>query len=112
MRRFVFRLALIPVVACSSVSAGQVQAPSSESDSLQTLPSPGQKPPRKSNKQVSKAQMDGRSVSRSMPLSAAETYASEHSTNSPVSPAVKPISPTTNSWTGFYVGAGIGAAQQ
>ena len=109
MGRFVLGLALIFAVACSSVSAGQLQA---SSDNLRKLPSSSQKHPSKNNKQVSKVQMDGRSVSRSMPLSAAETYASERSVSSPASPTAKPMSPTTNSWTGFYVGAGIGAAEQ
>jgi len=111
MRRFVFGLALIPFVACSSVSAGEMQPPSSESDNLQKLPSPQKHPP-KNHKQVSRTQSDDRSVPRPMPLSAAETYASEHSASSPVSSAAKPVSAATNSWTGFYVGAGIGAAHQ
>lgn len=112
MRRFVFGLALISVLACSSVFAGEVQAPNSESDGLQKLPSPNQERPPKKNKQISRARSDGRPIPRSMPLSAAETYASEHSGSAPVSSAAKPVSPSTNSWTGFYVGAGSGAAQQ
>jgi hypothetical protein len=115
MRRFVFGLALISLVACGSVSAGEGQAPNSEPDGskkVQKLPSPGQPHPPKNNKQVSTAQSGGRSIPRSLPLSSAETYASEHSAGAPVSSAAKPTSPVTNSWTGFYVGAGIGAAQQ
>jgi hypothetical protein len=45
-------------------------------------------------------------------LSAAESYASEHFASPPILSAAKRASPATNSWTGFYVGAGIGAARQ
>jgi len=115
MRRLASGLALIAVVACGSVSAGEAQAQYSESDASQkvrTLPSPGQIQRAKSNKQVSRAQSAGRPGPRSLPLSAAETYASEHFANSPVSPVVKPATPAGNSWTGFYLGAGAGAARQ
>ena len=115
MRRLAFGLALIAVAACGSVSAGEAQAPNSESDASQkvrTLPSPGQIHPAKSNKQVSRAQAAGRLGPRSWPLSAAETYASEHSADAPVSPVAKPAPPAPNSWTGFYLGAGAGAARQ
>lgn len=115
MRRLAFGLALIAVVACGSVSAGEAQAPNSESDASQkvrTLPSPGQIHPAKSNKQVSRAQAAGRPGPRPLPLSAAETYASEHFANSPALPVVKPAPPAGNSWTGFYLGAGAGAARQ
>jgi len=111
LRRLVFGLALIPLVACSSVSAGEGQL-STESDGsqkMQKLPSPQGRSP-KNNKQISRTQ--SRSALPSLPLSSAETYASEHSVDLPVSSAAKPASPATNSWTGFYVGAGIGAARQ
>jgi hypothetical protein len=35
----------------------------------------------------------------------------EHSASLPISSAPKSTAPATNSWTGFYVGAGAGAAQ-
>ena len=115
MRGFVFGLALIPFLACSSVFAGDVQAPGAASDSSQQAnpTSPGPKQPHK--KKVSSAQADGRSVPRPLPLSEAETYASGHSADLPVSSAAKSSSTNSNSsntWTGFYVGAGVGAAHQ
>ena len=112
MRRLVFGLALIPLMACSSVSAGEGQL-STESDGsqkVQKLPSPNQGRSPKNNKQISRTQ--SRSAPPSLPLSSAETYAAEHSVDLPVSSSAKPASPATNSWTGFYVGAGIGAARQ
>jgi hypothetical protein len=115
MRRLAFGFALTSVLACGSVCAGEVLAPNSESDASQTvrkLPSPGQIHPAKNNKKASSAPSAGRPGSRSLPLSAAETYASEHSANAPVSPVAKPAPSAPNSWTGFYLGAGIGAARQ
>jgi hypothetical protein len=115
MRRLAFGLALISVLACGSVSAAEAQAPNSEPDASQTerkLRSPGQIRPAKNHKKVSSGQSAGRPGPRSLPLSAAETYASEHSANAPVSPVAKPAPPAGNSWTGFYLGTGIGAAQQ
>jgi hypothetical protein len=112
MRGLVFGLALIPLVACSSVSAGEGQ-PSTESDGSQTaqqLPSPNQGRSTKSKRQISKTQ--SRSAAPSLPLSSAETYAAEHSADLPVSAPAKPASPATNSWTGFYIGAGAGVGRQ
>jgi hypothetical protein len=119
MRGFVFGLALIPLVgcgslACRSVFAGDVQAPGAASDNSQQAnpPSPGPKQPRK--KKISSAQSDARSA-RPLPLSEAETYASGNSADLPVSSAAKSSSTNSNSsntWTGFYVGAGVGAAHQ
>jgi hypothetical protein len=79
---------------------------------VRKLPSPGQIHPAKNNKTVSSGPSAGRPGPWSLPLSAAETYASQHSANAPVSPVAKPPPPAGNSWTGFYLGAGIGAAQQ
>jgi len=115
MRRLAFGLALISVLACGSISAVEAQVPNSESDASQMvrkLPSPGQIHPAKNHKKVTRAQSAGRPEPRALPLSAAETYASEHSANSPVSPVAKPAPPAGNSWTGFHLGAGMGAARQ
>ena len=115
MRRVFFGLALVPLMACGSVFAGEGQPLNSEpggSQKVRKLPSPSQARRAKDNKQVSKGQFDGRPVPQSLPLSAAETYASEHSAGVPVSSTAKPASGVTNSWTGFYVGVGVGAAQQ
>lgn len=110
MRHLVFGLALIPVLACGGVSAGEGQL-STESDGsqkVQKLPSPGQG--RSSKKNISRTQ--SRLASPALPFSSTETYAAEHSVDLPVSSQPRPASPATNSWTGFYVGAGIGAARQ
>lgn len=114
MRRVVFGLALISLVACGCVHAGEAQAPNTEavrSQKIQNLPPPNQMHRPQKTRQVSRVKPDGRSVPQSLPLSAAEAYASEHSASAPVSSTAAPTSPATNSWTGFYVGAGIGAAQ-
>ena len=112
MRCMVFGLVLIPFVACSSVAAGEGQqwTESDGSQKVQKLPLPNQARSPKNNKPISRTQ--SRSAQPPVPLSSAETYASEHSAGLPVSSAAKPASPSTNSWTGFYVGAGIGAARQ
>jgi hypothetical protein len=112
MRGLVFGLAIIPLVACSSVFAGEGQPPT-ESDGSQTvqkLPSPDQGRSTKSKKQISKAQ--SKSAVPSLPLSSAETYAAEHSADLPVSSPAKPAAPATNSWTGFYIGTGAGVGRQ
>ena len=113
MRGLVFGLALIPLVACSNVSAGDAQ-PSIESDGSQTvqkLPSRRQGRSVKNNKQISKTQ--SRPAPSSLPLASAEAHAAEHSANLPVSPATKSAPPAaTNSWSGFYIGAGAGAGRQ
>jgi hypothetical protein len=92
MRRLVFGLALLPLAASSSVSAGEAQLADGP-PKAQKLSSP-------------------RSVPPSLPLSSAESYATTHSAGLPVSPAPKLASPTSNSWTGVYVGAGMGAGRQ
>jgi hypothetical protein len=78
-------------------------------------PSPPSKIHRpKTIKPVSRTQSDGPSRPQSLPLSSAETYASEHSASLPISSAPKSPPPSTRPWTGFYVGAGagIGAARE
>lgn len=111
MRHLALGLALISVPACGSVSAGEAQAPNSSSwQTMQKSPSPGQIHPAKKDKQVSGRHSSGQP--QSLPLSAAESYASEHAANARVSAAAKPAVPAGNSWTGFYIGAGAGAARQ
>jgi hypothetical protein len=115
MRGLAFGLALISAVACGRVCAAEAQTPNSDSGTSQqtrSLPAAGQIHPAGNNRQVSKAQSAARAGPRSLPLSAAETYASEHSANAPVSPMAKPAPPAGNSWTGFYLGAGAGAARE
>jgi hypothetical protein len=111
MRRSLFGLALIPLTVCSSV-AGEAPAPSSVSGGSQevqtSLPSRGAK----NSEHISiRNQPDRDSAPAALPLSAAATYASEHSASMPISSAPKPPPPSTHSWTGFYVGAGVGATQ-
>jgi hypothetical protein len=110
MRRQVLGLALILLVACSSVSAGEVEqlTETDGTQKVQNLPSPNQGHAKK-NKQTSRTQP--RSVPPSLPLASAETYAAEHSADLPVSSAAKPASPTANSWSGFYIGAGAGVGR-
>lgn len=88
MRRLVFGLALWPIVASSSASAGgaQLATESAGSQKAQKL--------------------------QSLPLSSEESYAAAHSANLPVSSGANPTVPANNSWTGVYVGAGIGAGRQ
>ena len=47
---------------------------------------------------------------RSLPLSSAAAYASNHPTTPPMSPPSQPVAPASQTWTGFYIGAGAGAA--
>jgi len=114
MRGPVFGLTLIALVICSSVFAGEGQLPieADTSQKVQELAPPNRERPLKKNKHISRTQ--SRSAPSSLSLSSAETYAAAPSANFPVSSPAKAELPTTNSWTGFYVGggAGVGAAQQ
>ena len=92
MRGLVFGLALLPLAASSSVSAGEAQLVDGPPKAQKLSPL--------------------RSVPPSLPLSSAESYAATHSADLPVSYAPKPAPPATNSWTGVYVGAGMGAGRQ
>jgi hypothetical protein len=115
MRRALFGLALIPLMACSSV-AGEAQAPNSVSGGSQELQTNAKHRSSKRllhgaeySKQTSRMQPDERSAPGSLPLSAAAAaYTSEHSPNLPISSVSKAAPPPTNSWTGFYVGVGAG----
>jgi hypothetical protein len=114
MHRMLFGLALISLMACSSAFAGDTpNSGSGGSQDVQKPLPPSQIHRSKTIKQVSGRQSDGRSGPRSLPLSSAEAYASEHSAGLPISSAPKSPPPSTRPWTGFYVGAGagIGATQ-
>jgi hypothetical protein len=109
MGRVVFGLALISLMACGSAFAGD--APSSDSGGskqLQQPSPPGQMHRPKTIKQVSGTPSDRRSGPRSLPLSSAAAYASEHSASLPISSVPRPAPPPSNSWTGFHVGVGAG----
>jgi hypothetical protein len=107
-------LTLISLMMCGSAFAGD--APTTDSAGSQEVrkPSPTAQG-RPDKKRVSATHTDGSSASRSLPLSSAETYATEHSARLPITSAPKPAAAPApgNSWTGFYVGAGagVGAAQ-
>jgi hypothetical protein len=122
MRRIVFGLLLVPLVACSDVhaqvpNANVPNANTSGSQQAQAdkkLPSDQVSPPSqtdrsKNRKQTSITRSRTPSALAAVPLSSAETYASEHPANLAISSAPKPVPPAGNSWTGFYVGAGVGA---
>ena len=97
---------MISLLMCSNAFAGDV--PNTNSNGSQKLQKPSSPAP-KFNKQVLKTRPDGRSGSRS--LSSAAAYVSEHSASQPISSASKSAPPSTNSWTGFYVGVGAGMKQ-
>src|SRR5689334_8629102 len=108
MQHRAIAIALIAFAACAgafgeeqlSTDAGHLQKASS--------PSPDRASSSKINRRTPKSP---RSASQPVPLSSAEAYASEHSAQPSIS-APKEASPTTNSWTGFYLGAGVGGARQ
>jgi hypothetical protein len=109
MRGLVFGLALVPFVALVGVSSVGAQSSPEADGSQKVQPAPGQaRAPKKSNKQISKTP--------SSSLTSAEAYAVEHSDKLPASSSTNlpspPVSPATHSWTGFHVGAGVGAGSQ
>jgi hypothetical protein len=99
MRRILFGLMLVPLIACSAVLADDAQVPN--------VPSPIDRA--KHRKPTSVTRSRAPSAPAALPLSSAETYASEHPGNLAISSTPKPAPPAGNSWTGFYVGAGVGA---
>jgi hypothetical protein len=104
MRRIVFGLLLLPLIACGDVLAEDAQAPNA-----QAANAPGPVDHAKHRKPTSATRSRTPSTPAALPLSSAETYASEHPGNLAISSAPKPASPAGNTWTGFYVGAGVGA---
>jgi hypothetical protein len=106
-----FGLIFFSLTACSGAFADETLAPEPGGSLLKPSPA-GPRHPSKSSKRAARAQPDAHSTQRSLPLSSASAYASEHATglpiSSPLSPAAAP--PPSHSWTGFYVGAGAGAA--
>jgi len=111
MRRALFGLALIPLMVSSSV-AGEAPAPGSASGGSQEVQTSSPDHGAKSSKHIStRTRPDRGSAPGALPLSAAATYASEHSASLPISSPPKSSPPSTRPWTGFYVGgeAGVGA---
>ena len=122
MRRIVFGLLLVPLIACGDVLADDAQAPSAMVPNANSGGSQQMQANKKlRSEQVSRPSPIDRAKNRkptsmtrsrapgALPLSSAETYASEHPANLAISSAPKPAPPAGNSWTGFYVGAGVGA---
>ena len=126
MRRIVFGLLLVPLIACSDVLADDAQLPNAQAPNANSGGSQQVQANKKlRSEQVSPSSQIDRAKNRkstsmtrsrapaALPLSSAETYASEHPGNLAISSATKPAPPPSNSpgnsWTGFYVGAGAGA---
>jgi glucose/arabinose dehydrogenase len=116
MRRILFGLMLVPLIACSAVLADDAQVPNANTGGSQQAQANKKQrsdqmspPSQKNRKQTSTTRSRAPSAPAALPLSSAETYASEHPGNLAISSAPKPAPPPGNSWTGFYVGAGVGA---
>jgi len=106
MRRALFAIALIPLLAGGPVVAAEAaRADPAASPAVQMPSSTSPKP----TKQVARRRSDRPAAPGS--LSAAATYASEHSETLPIASPQRPTPPATASWTGFYVGAGVGTTQ-
>jgi hypothetical protein len=113
MHRLLFGLALVSLMACHQAFAGD--PPNSDSGgapAVQKPPAPSRLRAPKPVKPVARTQPDGHSEPRPLPLSSAAAYASEHAADLPISSAPKTTSPSTGSWTGFYVGVGAGIGNQ
>jgi hypothetical protein len=117
MRRIVFGLLLVPLIACSDVLADDAQVPnaggSRQTQANKKLPSEQVSPPSqidhsKDRKQISITRSRAPSAPGALPLSSAETHASEHPANLAISSVPKQAAPPGNSWTGFHVGVGVG----
>jgi hypothetical protein len=113
MYRLLFWLVLVSLMACNQAFAAD--APNSDSVGPQAV----QKPPAlsrlrapKTVKPVARTRSDARSAPRSLPLSSAAAYASEHAADLPISSAPKMTSPSSSPWTGFYVGVGAGIGSE
>lgn len=106
MRYAAFGIALFACVTCDGASGKELL--STDAGHLQKTQAPDQARLSKASKRAPKA---SRTVSHPLPLSSAEAYASEHSSAPSVSVG-RPASPATSSWTGFYLGAGVGGAPQ
>jgi hypothetical protein len=124
MRRIVIGLLLVSLIACGDVLAddaqvsnantgGSQQVEANKKLPSQQVSSPGRIDHAKNRKPTSMTRSRTPSAPAALPLSSAETYASEHPANLAISSAPKPAPPPGNSpgnsWTGFYLGAGVGA---
>jgi hypothetical protein len=112
MHRVFFGMLFFSLTACRGAFGGEALAPGSDPGGSPEKPSSaGQMHPAKSSKRVSRAQPDAHAGPQSLPLSSAAAYASEHPTTLPMSSPSQPVPPASKTWTGFYVGAGAGAAR-
>jgi hypothetical protein len=112
MRRLFFGLLFFSMTICRGAFGGEVPAPGSDlAGSLKTpARAAGDLHPSRSSKRASRVKPDAGSGPRSLPLSSAAAYGFEHPTTLPMSPA-QPAPSASRTWTGFYVGAGAGAAR-
>jgi len=107
MRRALFAIALIPLLAGGhAVGAEAPGADAGASPALQKPPAATATRQRKPTRPVARRQADRPAAPAS--LSAAASYASAHSQSLPVAPPQRTAPPATPSWTGFYIGAGVG----
>jgi hypothetical protein len=123
MRHIVFGLVLVPLIACGDVWADEAQVPNANAANADVpnvnVPNANaggsqqaqanEKLPNR--KRTSIVRSRGPSAPVALPLSSAEAYASGHPANLAISSVPKPAPAPGNSWTGFYVGGGVGAAQ-
>ena len=112
MRRVSFVLAVIlPMMGSSGFAA---DTPGTDSNAAQQVQKPTAAAPARhptNHKRVYGTPSDGRTVPRSLPLPSAAAYAAEPSANLPITSGPRPASPSGNSWTGFYLGAGVGVGR-
>jgi hypothetical protein len=107
MRGAFIGLIFFSLTAGSGAFAGEILASGSDPSASPEKRSPaGQTLSSKGSKRVSRAKPDA----HSLPLSSAAAYASNHPTTPPMSSPSQPVAPASQTWTGFYIGAGAGAA--
>jgi hypothetical protein len=112
MGRVFIGLLFFSLAAWNGARGGEPPASGSDPGASLEKPSPaGQMHSSKGRKRMPRAEGDARSGPRSLPLSSAAAYALEHPTTLPMSSPSQPAPPASQTWTGFYVGAGAGAAR-
>jgi hypothetical protein len=106
MRRLWFGLLFLSLMAFSGAFAAETSPAISDPGGSPERPSSaGRLHHPKNNKRVFAAPL-------ALPLSSAAASGSEHPATLPNPPVARPVAPSSNMWTGFYVGAGAGAAQR
>jgi hypothetical protein len=105
MYRILLSVALISLLGSSNAWAGD--PPNADTGASQEPHQPSPHHP-KTARQISAKPAEGRSETRSLPLSSAAAYAAEHSPDLPISSTPKSPPPSSRPWTGIYIGAGAG----